>query len=64
MLGSSAILYCNRKFWEELIAYFPFTIISVSDPSREKTLYICVMKPVKQYRLRGCNAGITNGRDL
>jgi hypothetical protein len=31
-------MYNNKKYWEELIAYFPFTVIGVSDTSRKKTL--------------------------
>jgi hypothetical protein len=26
----------HKKFWEELIAYFPFTVILVSDTIRRK----------------------------
>jgi hypothetical protein len=37
----------NKKFWEELIAYYPFTEISVLD-TRRKHQYICAMKPIKQ----------------
>jgi hypothetical protein len=28
-----------KKFWEELIAYFPFTVISVSDTTRLYTRF-------------------------
>jgi hypothetical protein len=34
----------NMKFWEELIAYFPCNLSFVSDTSRKKTSYACVMK--------------------
>jgi hypothetical protein len=51
----------NKKFWEELIAYFPFTVILVSDTaSREKTL-VCTQYAVKRNNLGGCNVGITDG---
>jgi hypothetical protein len=47
----------NRKFWEELIAYFPFTVILVSDTSRKKTL-VCMRnefnKTKKFWRLQCC----------
>jgi hypothetical protein len=37
----------NKKFWEELIAYFPFTVISVCNTSRKKTL-VCMCNEVNQ----------------
>jgi hypothetical protein len=52
----------NNKFWEVLIACFPFTMILVPDTaSKKKTLYLCVMKSIKQYNLGGCSVVITGG---
>jgi hypothetical protein len=42
-------LMTNKKFLEELIAYFPFPVILVSDTSRKKTLVCMIMKSIKQY---------------
>jgi hypothetical protein len=39
IISASAGASDKRKFWEELIAYFPFTVILLSDmTSRKKTL--------------------------
>jgi hypothetical protein len=57
----------NKKFSEELIPYFPFTVILVSDTrSRKKTLARMrneVNKTIQFGRLQ-CSVGITDGRDL
>jgi hypothetical protein len=45
----------SKKFWEELVAYFHFTIICVFDTSRKNTL-VCMQNEV--------SVGITNERDL
>jgi hypothetical protein len=57
-------LIINRKFWEELTAYFPCIIISVFDATGRKGILVCGMDSTKQYNLRGCNSGITDGSDL
>jgi hypothetical protein len=55
----------NKKPCEELIVYFPFTVILVSDmTSRRKLECIFVMKLIKQYNVGGCSTTITDGADL
>jgi uncharacterized membrane protein YvlD (DUF360 family) len=49
MLVGDSVALENKKFWEERIAYFPFTVIWVSDTtrtSRKKTL-VCMSNKVK-----------------
>jgi hypothetical protein len=41
----------NRKFWEELIACFPFTTIWIFDKSRKKT-FVCMHNGVKKKTAR------------
>jgi hypothetical protein len=58
------VILKSKKFWEELIAYFLFTVIISSDTNRNKTL-ACMRKEVnKQLNVGGCNVGITNGKDF
>jgi hypothetical protein len=53
------------KFWEELIACFPFTTILVFDTNLKKKLqHVGIIKSIKQYNLRGCSVGITDLMDL
>jgi hypothetical protein len=55
----------NKKFPEELIAYFPFTVIWVYVMiNRKKLRHVCIMKPIKQYSLGGYSVGITDGSGL
>jgi hypothetical protein len=42
----------HKKFWEELIVCFHFTVILISDTSR-KLSYVCVIKSIRQYNLGG-----------
>jgi hypothetical protein len=54
-------------YWEKIsgtnIAYFHFTTVWVSDTTSNKELYyLCVIKSIQEYNLRGCNVGITDGR--
>jgi hypothetical protein len=58
-LPSDWIVACpctqRKKFWEELITYFPFTVFWVSDTSRKKTFVYMrnkVNKPIKFERLQ------------
>jgi hypothetical protein len=54
--------YVNKKFWEELIAYFPFIITLIFYmTSRRKIQYVYVMKSIEQCNLRGCNVGVNDG---
>jgi hypothetical protein len=55
------------KFWEELINYFPFITIILFDIKVGNTLiciYVCLMKSIKQYNLRGFRVGIIDNTDL
>jgi hypothetical protein len=55
-------IYYNKKFWEEIIAYFTFDVILVSNiPVETKLYYACA---VEQCNLEGCSVGITDGTDL
>jgi hypothetical protein len=49
----------NKRFWEELIANFPFTIIWVSDMRRRKRTLIRMRNEVCkiQHNLRGFCVG-------
>jgi hypothetical protein len=60
----SLIYTRNKKFWEELIACFPFTTFEYLIRDAVKTCYVCVMKSVKQWSLWGCSFGVTDQRDL
>jgi hypothetical protein len=53
----------NKKFWEELVAYFPFTVILISDTSRKKTL-VCMRNEFKQHSFGGYSVAINVGTDL
>jgi hypothetical protein len=60
-LSILSFLKKNCKFWEELMAYFPFTVILISDTTnRMKTQYVCIMKAIKQYNYGGFSVGITD----
>jgi hypothetical protein len=53
-----------KKFWQELMAYFPFTLILVYVTANRKLQYVSVIKSIKQYNPGGCNVGITDEDDL
>jgi hypothetical protein len=40
--------YYNKKFWEELIAYFPFTVILISVTTSRKKTSACTRKEVNE----------------
>jgi hypothetical protein len=48
--------YTNKNVWEELIAYFPFTVIVVSDTTYRKKTLVCmrneVNKAIQVWRLQ------------
>jgi hypothetical protein len=51
----------NKKSWEESVSFFPFSMILVLDmPSKRKFQYLCVLKSIKQHKLRGCSVGSTD----
>jgi hypothetical protein len=44
--------YYNKNFWEELIVYFPFTIILISDTTSRKNTLVCMRKTIWFGRLQ------------
>jgi hypothetical protein len=56
----------NKKSWEDVITYFAFTVIWISDTTRRKKTLVCVclMKSTKQCNLGGCSFGTTDESDL
>jgi hypothetical protein len=55
----------NKNFWEELVAFFPIDMIKYSIRQiKRKSQHLCVMKSMKQYNLRGCSVGSTDGVHL
>jgi hypothetical protein len=57
--------YKKKKLFEDLIAYFPFTLIWVSDTILErKSLYVCLLKSIKQYNLWDSSVEVTDGSGL
>jgi hypothetical protein len=62
------MLTWDKKFWEELIVYIPFTLISVSDTCRKKLLVFMhneVNKTMQLGRLQcGYSVGNTGGSNL
>jgi hypothetical protein len=55
----------NRKFWEELISYFPFTeVLVLHMASRKETLIYITNKSIKQYNLGVCSVADADGTDL
>jgi hypothetical protein len=55
----------NKKFWEELITCFPFSVTLVSDlASRKKTLIHMPNEVNKTVHLGECSVDITDGSDL
>jgi hypothetical protein len=56
-------LYSNKKFREEVIAHFLFTVIWVSDMICRKKTFLCMHTAViKQYR--ECSIGVSDGKHL
>jgi hypothetical protein len=51
-INVSFVFRNNKNFWEELIAYFPFTTIWVSDTISRKKTSVCVGKEVNKARLQ------------
>jgi hypothetical protein len=60
--GVTSHVVKNKKFWEELIIYFPSTTILMFIQI-ERTIWYA-MKSIKQYNLRGCSVGTTEERAL
>jgi hypothetical protein len=58
--------FTKKKFWEELIVYFPFTVILLSHTASRNKILVCMPNEVNkttQFNLEGCNVAVTGETD-